>query len=534
MSGSQSTDALVEELVAFCRSESLSEDGLREIFERQGCAPNNNNHVYDYDFFLWACRNERVTEEIIRCLLEYFPDAGVTSAEGYVPLQFMCLNKNATRGMVQLLIDAYPESLGRANNNGWMPLHILCQEKDIADSTAVDILGPLLQRYPEALRHAAWEAVRPRTNGALPIHIAAGQGSKSVEFCRMLIEAYPGSERIAASGNALLPIHFACRYGTVETAQYLLRLYPESINVATRGGAYPIHSTIGGLDKRTNPAIAVDMIQFLLDSDPNVVALQKIHGRFPLVMIFIYACNNRNNASILNAAMKILRLLYDAHPEIIEDDEMAYNINRRDILVPEEIQTFINTQLNLARLARNSTVRQMKKRDENGQAPLHRALRDNVTLGSLKLLVKRNPSVVLVPDNSGALPLHVAIHNDSTKVVDYLVGLDSDTLTAVDREGNTALHLACRAAKYDTIALLLEKYGAVSVSQGNALNKLPIHLLLESDATASRDDTKYLESVFQLLRLYPETVMVSEDAKQASIPQGGRPSRSGKKRKYYA
>jgi ankyrin repeat protein len=195
--------------------------------------------------------------------------------------------------------------------------------------------------------------------------------------------------------------------------------------------------------------------------------------------------------------------LYDAHPEIIEDDEMAYNINRRDILVPEEIQTFtfINTQLNLARLARNSTVRQMKKRDENGQAPLHRALRDNVTLGSLKLLVKRNPSVVLVPDNSGALPLHVAIHNDSTKVVDYLIGLDPNTLTAVDREGNTALHYACHGAKYDTITLLLEKYDAVSVSQSNALNKLPIHLLFESDVFTEReDDTKYLESVFQLVQ----------------------------------
>jgi ankyrin repeat protein len=149
--------------------------------------------------------------------------------------------------------------------------------------------------------------------------------------------------------------------------------------------------------------------------------------------------------------------------------------------------------------------------------------------------VKRNPSVVLVPDNSGALPLHVAIqHHDSTKVVDYLVGLDPNTLTAVDREGNTALHYACHGAKYDTITLLLEKYDAVSVSQSNALNKLPIHLLFESDDVSNReDDTKYLESVFQLLRAYPETVTLTEDAKQASIPQGGRPSRNGKKRKYH-
>jgi ankyrin repeat protein len=126
-------------------------------------------------------------------------------------------------------------------------------------------------------------------------------------------------------------------------------------------------------------------------------------------------------------------------------------------------------------------------------------------------------------------------HYDSPKVVDYLVGLDPNTLTAVDKEGNTALHLACLGAKYDTIALLLEKYNAVSVSQSNVCNKLPIHLLLESNAVVNRvDDIKYLEIVFQLLRSNPETVIVSEDTKQASIPQGGRPSRSGKKRKYCA
>jgi ankyrin repeat protein len=120
-------------------------------------------------------------------------------------------------------------------------------------------------------------------------------------------------------------------------------------------------------------------------------------------------------------------------------------------------------------------------------------------------------------------------------MVDYLIGLDPNTLTAMDRGGNTALHLACRGAKYDTITLLLEKYGAVSVSQCNVCNKLPIHLLFESNAVANReDDTKYLESVFQLLRAYPETVMISEDGKQATFPHGGRPSRSGKKRKYRA
>jgi len=534
MSGSQSTDALEVELIKCCQSESLSEDGLREILERYRCAPKNNHHHHHVEIIICACHNELVTEGILRCLLEYFPDAaGDICSEGVTPLHELCFFPHVTRGMVQLLVDASPESLATTTNVGNTPLHILCINKKLDESTAVDILGFFLERCPEAAQRAGEE-------GLLPIHIACGFGSKNLEFCRMLIEAYPGSERIVNS-IGILPFHMSLIIGSFAVAKYLLRLYPESINVATpdvgndiRGG-HPIHYAVGGLTKRANSATAPRMVQLLLDHDPNV-ALQKIHGRLPLVITLCIACNNQNNTSKFNAALKTLHLLYDAHPEAIEDDIITKTVGRRDLLIPEEIQTFINTQLNYARQARSYTVRQTKKRDKNGQAPLHRALRDNALLGSIKLLVKRNPSVVLVPDNSGALPLHVAIqHHDSTKMVDYLIGLDPNTLTAMDRGGNTALHLACRGAKYDTITLLLEKYGAVSVSQCNVCNKLPIHLLFESNAVANReDDTKYLESVFQLLRAYPETVMISVDAEQQSARYGGRPSRNGKKRKYCA
>jgi ankyrin repeat protein len=124
--------------------------------------------------------------------------------------------------------------------------------------------------------------------------------------------------------------------------------------------------------------------------------------------------------------------------------------------------------------------------------------------------VKGNPIAVQTADNDGALPLHLATqHHDSTKVVDYLIGLDPTTLTTVDGNGNTALHYACRGAKHEIIALLLEEYDAVAVSKRNALNKLPIHLLFESNAVTDREeDAKYAESIFQLLRAYPDTVMM--------------------------
>src|SRR6056300_1652927 len=117
---------LEEELTEFCRSDSLSLDGLCEIIEH-GCTPNNDPNINNYEFFHEACDNEKVTEGILRCLLEYFPtDVRDDEEEGNLPLHLICHNKNVTLGMVQLLVDAFPDSLHHEDNNGgWMPLHVL-------------------------------------------------------------------------------------------------------------------------------------------------------------------------------------------------------------------------------------------------------------------------------------------------------------------------------------------------------------------------------------------------------------------------
>jgi ankyrin repeat protein len=172
--------------------------------------------------------------------------------------------------------------------------------------------------------------------------------------------------------------------------------------------------------------------------------------------------------------------------------------------------------------------------DGNGELPLHTALQHNVTLGSIKLLVKGNPLALQSPNNSGALPLHVACqHHDSASVVQYLVGLDTSTLDAVDRDGHTTLHHACRGAKYETIALLVEKYDAASVSKRNVHNILPVDLLFVSDRVSDRESVEYTESVFMLLTAYPEAIM-NYNATRQQANTAGCSSQNGKKRKLVA
>ena len=118
---------LSRELRSYCRSKLISEDGLREIIQRHRLAA---NHLSDYNFFLAACSNERVTEGIIRCLLEYFPNAASAADErGCLPLLCACNGKGVTINIIELIFAAAPDSVRSVNNNGNMPLHALMQDK---------------------------------------------------------------------------------------------------------------------------------------------------------------------------------------------------------------------------------------------------------------------------------------------------------------------------------------------------------------------------------------------------------------------
>ena len=531
------TRMLLKELSEFCRSESLSKEGLRKIFERYGLAPDKkyvcNN--YDYGFFRSACSNEKVTEGIIRCLLEYFP-AAVRAPDDrrWSPLHFACCNKNVTLSIIEPLVEAAPDSVRCVSYADESPLHHLCCNSKVDEAAAMQILKFFLEKYPEAVRRAD-------SDGDLPIHIAAGR--KSPEFCRVLIEAYPGSEQIPDGRGALplhyrrLPLHNACSKGSLATVEYLYRLYPDAI---TSGDA--ILNAVSSTKTRisplmadswfvpvSSPATAVEIVKFLLDCDPDQ-KLKQYEGKSLLQC----ACDVEYDDLSIEAGIQMIETLYDAHPEAIEDITIPAGIQDfhgdedEDEEVHHRVQEFINRELVYAREAKDHCL--MTTPDDNGQLPLHRALQNNASLVSIQLLVKGNPSAIRTADNNLAMPLHIACeHHDSAAVVQYLLDqLDTRTLRAVDIDNNTALHYACRSAKHDLMALLLEKYDAVSVSTRNVDGKLPIDLLWESK-DSDRESVKYTESVFQLLKAHPEMLVMSNWAEKQ--PNDADATRNRKNRK---
>eukprot|EP00984_Skeletonema_dohrnii_P014149 scaffold5922_cov109-Skeletonema_dohrnii-CCMP3373.AAC.2 len=294
---------LTEQLGDYCRSDSLSEDGLRDKINRLRVVDLDLPHDTTEEELLLheVCDNERVTEGIIRCILGKISTAAMADDDdGKLPLHYLLWNDNVTIKMVQLLINAAPESIMHQDNIGFMPIHQLCCNYDLEEEEALKILKYLVDKSPQSARHAD-------KDGDLPIHLAC-EGLRSPEFCRLLIESYPGSERIV-NNSGMLPLHLACQSSTVATAEYLLNIFPEVIAMTSNRG-YPIHCAIAGIQSRENNAsTASKMVEFLLARDPNV-ASQTYNGSTPLEWALLQEYDTN-----LHIGLRVIHLLYDAYPE---------------------------------------------------------------------------------------------------------------------------------------------------------------------------------------------------------------------------
>lgn len=434
---------------------------------------------------------------IIRYLIEKEPQSAQWDCRrGELPLHFACANPNANSALVEFLLGLFPEAIHRRTSLGYLPIHELCKNTELIDSALLCIYNILVERDPGMLRETA-----DNMDGELPIHFAV-QG-RSLEFCKVLLEAYPESAGIQTRSGAL-PFHDACAGRHLDTVQYLLELRPGDLFAATNDGRLPIHL-----------AKDVGIITYLLLKDPDGVtrAAGADHDRgLPLHLAYICFSNG----------IDAVQVLFDSNPWAIaaEDSKGKTPVDRaRDWArrprhhrlkenAPElNAIGYLEYQLACFQMAQDNAV--MATVDEKGQLPLHRALSTlGTTLGTVKLLVEGNPSALQVADRESALPLHLACSFCTFDVVQYLLELDSTCLYASDKHGDTILHCACRRGNLWVAAFLCgwQPFCTPLVYERNIANKLPFHLLCEVEGDV-RQTPGYVDVLWRLLLAHPETVL---------------------------
>ena len=242
------------------------------------------------------------------------------------------------------------------------------------------------------------------------------------------------------------------------------------------------------------------IVELLLKHDPD--AASKVIDNQSRQLSLHIACG------CYKEQLDVVKTLYDAYPEAIRvrdgQGKLPLDLAREGNM--DKIVDFFQTQLVYAQQAQDTTA--MHTLDENGWLPLHHAIKDNAPLGSIKLLVKGNPSAIRTADGNLAFPLHIACQFSTVKVVKYLVELDSRIpVGRLDMNNDSVLHYACRGGNLEVIKYLMGS-STSRVSDTNADNKLPFHLLIESDNEQVRDSLEFTEACFLLLRAHPDTPMI--------------------------
>ena len=495
------------------------------------------------------CRTEFEDASSALDILRFMLDIDQTvvrerNEEGELPIHSAVVYESTA--FCRVLIDAYPQSLRVRSNNGKLPIHETCQ---LGRVDTVDTILYMLDIDQTVL-------IERNEEGELPIHHE--DAYKSTAFCKILIDAYPESLRVRTN-NGELPIHKACRlcrFGEVDTILYMLELYPESIRVRTNNGSLPIHIACKyAACKYGN----VDCIQYMLELYPQSINETNGYGNLPIHCAvrhgsgWVYVIETLLKHDPTGASKKTtgkeqlplhiassvyrseedVQILYDAYPQAIHIRDgrertpldLAIANGRNEGPASQEsrrsIVNFLQAQLVHAQKAKDTTT--IMTLDENGWLPLHHALKDKAPLGSIKLLLKGNPSALMTANLNIAFPLHIACEFGPIKVVKYLIELDINgrILEHCDTNKDSVLHYACRGSNFGVIEYLLGNHASL-VSDMNADNKLPLHMLLEGcedkRVTTPYDDRikekSKLEACFLLLRAHPETVMVQTTLKR--------------------
>jgi len=359
--------------------------------------------------------------DIMTCLLDAEPSSIQYVDEwGRTILAKACIDGVASLfEVVQLLYNAYPEALVIRDDYGRLPIHHLCCNIDLDDSTFLDILHLLNKDDAAALLRMADDG------GYLPIHHALM--NRSANFCKELLVMCPETVR-SESLNGNLPIHIACCSGRVDTVHYLLEVYPESVHVTNFNGYLPIHEVILHGSERVDQHIAV--LELLLEYDSEAASkVETEMFRLPLHL----ACMYGNLHSV--------QLLFDTFPKAIWARDRNGNtpldlLWKSDSIGNIPLIKFLEGQLKYVS-------------NESATRSLHCALYNNTTLGVIKLLLDGSSDTLQLANSQGLLPIHIACEFSSVKVVNYLLDKQIAVLSARNSDQKLPIHLLCESGGED-------------------------------------------------------------------------------------
>ncbi|KAH8301176.1 hypothetical protein KR018_006468 [Drosophila ironensis] len=398
----------------------------------------------------------------------------------------------------RILITEFDACPRKPCNNGYYPIH----------EAAKNASSKTMEVFFQASHKIIWGEQRGCTReemisfydseGNVPLHSAVHGGDiKAVELCLK-----SGAKISTQQHDLSTPVHLACAQGAIEIVKLMFDMQPMEKRICLSCTDVQKMTPLHCASMFDHP----DIVSYLVSEGADINALDKEH-RSPLLLaasrsgwktvhllIRLGACISVKDAAARNVLHFVIMnggRLTDFADQVANSQthaQLQLLLNEKDSMGCSPLHyasrdghirslenlirlgACINLKNNnnesplhfAARYGRYNTVRQLldsekgsfiiNESDGAGMTPLHIASQQGHTR-VVQLLLNRG--ALLHRDHTGRNPLQLAAMSGYTETIELLHSVHSHLLDQVDKDGNTALHLATMENKPHAISVLM-------------------------------------------------------------------------------
>ena len=268
---------------------------------------------------------KRLPIDLVEILIQLAPETlRIKNDLGKLPFHLAC--HGGSLDLIRIMMNANPGSIQAKDQSGNLPLHLSCHS-----GASLEVLNLLIEAYPESVHEKNRNMDLPsqylkrwahRTGGNRHLSFLhdAVVGKFSIHLIQLLLVAFPESGMVQDK-NGMTPLHHACTNNSRDVVIALLNANPESSTVTDCHGRTPSQLLKDAFPTARDDSckhilhhqaarcggLATTSLTFWLDFDPGCIEITDIHGMLP----FHYACLNKDSS------LEVLMMFVQFNPESI-------------------------------------------------------------------------------------------------------------------------------------------------------------------------------------------------------------------------
>eukprot|EP00956_Cyclotella_meneghiniana_P032135 scaffold86992_cov70-Cyclotella_meneghiniana.AAC.1 len=253
------------------------------------------------------------TKEIIEFLVLHDPDCvSKANNDGCLPLHLLC-GYDLSYGAA-LLFDLYPDAILVRDDRGRLPIDVTQEENEEFDPDEDEWYNELItfmgtqQNYALTARDTA-AMTTPDENGLLPLHHAL-HNNAPLGSIKLLVKGNPDAINLAEPGG-LLPLQLACESCSLGVVKYLTGIIVECSSLRDGNDNYLLHYACRGGN--------VDVVRYLLETENlRAVSVKNKRNKLPMDLFNEFVQDSMNDEHDVKYVDIIWHLLL-ADPETIQN-----------------------------------------------------------------------------------------------------------------------------------------------------------------------------------------------------------------------